>query len=81
MLKTRGGDIVGTQTDALQFIRLPEVRRLTGLSKSTVYRLIDQDRFPRPVPLGLRTVGWVQHEVVEWQRQRVALRDNNSEAA
>ncbi len=44
-------------------IRLPEVLRLTGLVRSTIYRKIADDTFPRRVRLGVRAVGWGEAEV------------------
>ncbi len=29
-------------------------------------------RFPRPVSLGARAVGWIEAEVDEWMRERIA---------
>lgn len=58
-----------------RLIRRPEVERRTGLSRSTLYWLVSRGEFPRPVPLGRRTVGWVEAEVFEWLAQRIAVRD------
>ena len=56
----------------VRFLRLPEVLARTGLSRSTIYVRLDQGRFPRPVSLGGRAVGWIESEVQEWIRQRIA---------
>jgi prophage regulatory protein len=37
-----------------------------GLSRSTVYQRVTEGRFPRPVSLGARAVGWIEAEVDEW---------------
>ena len=50
----------------VRFLRLPEVLARTGLSRSTIYVRLDQGRFPRPVSLGARAVGWLESEVDEW---------------
>ena len=55
-----------------RFLRLPEVLARTGLSRSTIYVRLDEGRFPRPVSLGGRAVGWIEAEVDEWIRQRIA---------
>ena len=52
-------------------LRLPEVKRSTGLSRSTIYLRIAQGTFPKPVNLGRRAVGWVEAEIEEWLRQRI----------
>ncbi len=36
------------------FLRMPTVLRLTGLGRSTIYRLIADNKFPCPVRLGPR---------------------------
>ena len=55
-----------------RFLRLPEVLARTGLSRSTIYVRLDQGRFPRPVSPGGRAVGWIEVEVDEWIRERIA---------
>jgi prophage regulatory protein len=60
----------------LQFLRQPAVERVTGLPRSSLYWLIAQNDFPRPVPLGKRAVGWVESEIEDWLRKRVARRDS-----
>ena len=47
-------------------LRLPAVKTRTGLSRSTIYQRISEGRFPKPVSLGGRAVGWVESEVTEW---------------
>lgn len=46
-------------------IKLPEVIRQVGFSKSTIYELIASDAFPAPTKLG-RYSRWSQKEVQEW---------------
>jgi len=53
------------------FLRLPEVKAITGLSKSSLYVLIRENRFPSPVRLGSRAVAWVRSEVKQWAADRV----------
>ena len=55
----------------VRFLRLPEVLARTGLSRSTIYVRLEQGRFPRPVSLGARAVGWIESEVDEWIRARI----------
>ena len=56
----------------VRFLRLPEVLARTGLSRSTIYVRLEQGRFPRPVSLGARAVGWIEAEVDEWTRASLA---------
>ena len=49
-----------------KILRLPIVLDRTGLSRSTVYQRVTEGKFPRPVSLGARAVGWIETEVEEW---------------
>ena len=57
---------------AIKVLRLPEVRNRTGLSKSSIYLNIKQGSFPRPIPLGVRSVGWLEGDVESWLEQRIS---------
>jgi len=56
---------------ATVILRLPNVKARTGLSRSTIYLRISEDRFPRPVSLGGRAVGWVESEINSWLEQQI----------
>ncbi|MEZ8223569.1 helix-turn-helix transcriptional regulator [Vibrio splendidus] len=43
-----------------RLIRLNEVLVMTGLSRSGMYRSIEKQQFPSPVPIGDRAVAWVE---------------------
>ena len=58
----------------IRFVRLPEVMARTGLSRSTIHVWVAEGRFPKPVPLGARSVGWIESELDEWMRGRIAAR-------
>ena len=47
-------------------IRLPTVMKRTGLSRSTIYRKVDQGTFPRPIKLSTRCVGWRASSIKRW---------------
>jgi prophage regulatory protein len=61
-------------------IRMPEVEKITGLARSTIYKRLKADpTFPRPVPLSNANtrgspVGFVLAEVQEWVRLRMTMR-------
>jgi prophage regulatory protein len=59
--------------DEISFLRLPEVKTVTGLSKSSLYALIRAHSFPAPVRLGPRTVAWVRSEIKQWATERVLM--------
>lgn len=56
-------------------IRRPRVEEKTGLGRSAIYEMIADGLFPRPVPLGSKSVGWIEHEVDAWIDARIAERD------
>ena len=55
-----------------QFLRLPQVKEITCLSKSSIYRLIEDGDFPKQVALGARSVVWVRSQVEDWMHQKVS---------
>jgi prophage regulatory protein len=48
---------------ALRIMRLNEVKAVTGLSKTTIYRFEKEGRFPSRVSLGERSVGWFEYDI------------------
>ena len=55
-------------------LRLPDVKLRTGLSRSTIYSRMSEGAFPRPIPLGGRSVGWLEPEVRDWIAHKLELR-------
>ena len=51
-------------------LRLPQVLAKIGLSRSATYEMINSGDFPKPVKLGKRAVGWVDHDVENWLIER-----------
>lgn len=52
-------------------LRLPMVMRITGLARSTIYKLISQNQFPVPIKLSKRAVAWLQSEIESWVSSRM----------
>lgn len=52
-------------------LRLPAVKARTGLSRSSIYLRVAQGRFPSPISLGDRAVGWVEAEIDRWVQQQI----------
>jgi len=50
----------------VKVLRLDEVIERVGLRRSSIYSYIKQGRFPVPISLGARAVGWLDHEISEW---------------
>ncbi len=55
-------------------VRQKQVQARTGLSRSTIYLRISEGRFPKPVSLGTRAVGWVDAEIEAWLAAQINLR-------
>lgn len=58
----------------LEVLRLPDVCRITGLCRSSIYQLEAEQRFPHRIKVGTRSVGWIDQEVQEWLATRVRAR-------
>ncbi len=50
--------------------RLPQTLAVTGLTKSTLYRLARLGKFPKPVKLSERASGWKRSDVEAWINSR-----------
>ena len=60
-----------------RMLRTPEVVRLTGLSKTTIWRRVRSGDFPVPVKLGslgTRSIGWREAELEEWLENRPEIK-------
>lgn len=60
------------------FLRRPTVEKIIGQSTSSLYELMKAGKFPRPVKLNPESkrspVAWLESEVRQWQRDRIAER-------
>ncbi len=53
-----------------KILRRPDVERITGLSRSTLYAMMAEGTFPKPVKLGKRAVGWREADIAAWLNSR-----------
>ena len=56
---------------AHRILRLPAVMDVTGLGRTTVYEQMATGRFPRPIKLGERAVGWLEDDIQNWIETKV----------
>lgn len=63
-------DHADVQIQATIFVRMNVVVRMTGLSRSTIYRLIATKKFPFPVRLASRAVAWRSTDLDRWNQER-----------
>jgi predicted DNA-binding transcriptional regulator AlpA len=50
----------------MHILRTSDVTRLTGLSRTTLWRLERQGKFPMRIRLGINSVGWHENEIAQW---------------
>jgi len=60
-----------------KILRLPSVKALTGLSRSTIYLRISKNEFPPPISLGARAVGWLENDVDSWLAEKIETTRNS----
>jgi len=63
----------------MQIYRIKDVIKVTGLSRSTIYRLMDQDRFPKSIKLSQRIVGFLEQDIDQWilDRYQEGIKDES----
>ena len=69
----------------MQIIRKKDTAAKVGVSGMTVTRWSTDPRyaelgFPKPVPLGDNSIGFIEEEVDAWIERRAALRDAEKDA-
>ena len=67
-----------TEPDPDAYFRFPQVRERTGLSRTTIFRLIKAGDFPAPKSLGVRAVGWKVSAVRDWCASRPDAREQSA---
>lgn len=58
-------------TPIVHFMRLRDVLKTVALGKTTLYRWMDEGRFPRSIELGPGCVRWREDEVESWKAERI----------
>ena len=51
-------------------MRRPEVEKAVDLSCASIYRLMSEGQFPRPIRTGKRAVRWKAEDVADWLDSR-----------
>ena len=55
-------------TPEAKLIKLPEVKRIVGLGKTSIYSLMKKGKFPQQVPMGfVRCAFWSNIEIHKWK--------------
>jgi prophage regulatory protein len=53
-----------------RILRRRDIETLTGLSRSTLYAMMADGKFPPPIKLGKRAVGWQDTDLADWIASR-----------
>ncbi len=59
-------------TNSPKILRIKDVVSMVGVARSTIYDWINSNSrrydstFPKPIQLGKNSVGWIQHQLVDW---------------
>lgn len=56
---------------ALKIHRIKDVCRITGLKPSTIYKLVRERSFPKPIQLTARSTGWPSNLVEAWLNEKM----------
>ena len=57
-----------------RILRRPEVEAKTGFKRAHIYNLMHEGKFPKPIRLGIRAVGWDSIEIDQWIADRLQER-------
>ena len=61
-----------------RMLRLADVEVRVGKKHAALYADMARGTFPKPIPLGKKAVGWLEHEVDAWLQARITERDSGS---
>ena len=62
-----------------RLLRVKDTAKLIGVSRSTVYRMVDDGQFPQPIRIGTRASRWRLSEVMQWMESRPVATNENWE--
>jgi prophage regulatory protein len=60
-----------------EYIKLPQVLNLTGLGKTSIYKLMSNNTFPKPTSFGVRRIAWRRIDIQTWIKQKIKERDSS----
>jgi prophage regulatory protein len=61
-----------------KILRLENVIVRTGHTRSTIYRDMNNNNFPKPISIGIRCVGWIESEIDSWVANQIQRSRNGS---
>ena len=54
----------------VQFVRTKDVLRMLGVSRTTLWRMVQAGLFPQPIVISRRATGHLLQEVEQWMKSR-----------
>ena len=63
---TNLGLVIVDPIEANRLVRLPEVIRLSGMSRSTIYKHMEEGTFPKPKRVGVKMIAWKMSDLINW---------------
>ena len=56
-----------------KLLRLPAVKELTGISRSSIYRLVSEGKFPKPIHVKVpKMTAWNSDDIDNWIEKQIA---------
>ena len=61
-----------------KLLKAKQVAEYVNVSKSQIYKLVQQGRLPKPIKLGERGSAWLVSEIDAWLQSKVDARDEEA---
>ena len=61
-----------TNNNSISLLRIDAVKARTGLARSTLYKLIEEGKFPASIKITSRAVAWPSNVIEDWITSRIA---------
>ena len=58
----------------MKILRIKQVIEMTGTSKTTIYRWLNDGVFPKPINLSAKSVGWLEADINDWIQSKIEAR-------
>ncbi len=68
-----GNENEETTSVPIRLIRLKEVMHRVGLGRSTIYRWMNEGKFPKPHQIGTYNVRWLESDIDDWIVKKTAF--------
>ena len=65
-------------SSSINFLSIIQVTQKTRLAKSTIYAKVAAGEFPAPIKISDRASAWIESEIDDWAREKIAQSRNLS---